>query len=135
MGAQSSLLRHSACKQLRDYGFATFARVDRALPVQALVPVRLGTQDHVEVVLNNPGGILIDKAQKASVAIHTQLDAQADAPVSQGQRLGTLTIQAGDQIISQLPLVAKNAVPRMGYGAIWVEIMKRAAMAGGKMDR
>lgn len=130
MGAESSQVRNAACKQLLDYGFATFARVDPALPEQALVPVRLGTQDHVEVVLNNPGGILIDKAQKASVAIHTQLDAQADAPVSQGQRLGTLTIQAGDQIISQLPLVAKNAVPRMGYGAIWVEIMKRAAMAG-----
>ena len=52
------------------------------------------------------------------------------APVSKGQRLGTLTIKAGDQILAQVPLVAKEPVERLSFGDLFVKIFRRVAMAG-----
>ena len=51
------------------------------------------------------------------------------APVSQGQRLGTLTVKAGDQVLQEVPLVASEAVERMSFGDLLAMVLKRAAMA------
>ena len=74
--------------------------------------------------------MLIDKGQRQSVSMSAQLEEEVAAPVSQGQRLGTLTVKAGDQILVQIPLVAAEAVERLSWGDIMVKVLRRAAMAG-----
>jgi hypothetical protein len=44
--------------------------------------------------------------------------------------LGTLTVKAGEQVLSQIPLVAVEAVERLTWGDLFVKVWKRAAMAG-----
>lgn len=129
MGAETSAQRNGACKQLLDYGFANFARFDPQLPEAARVPVRLGTQPEVEVQLARSGGLLVDKGQKSGITTQVELEPQAAAPVSQGQRLGTLTLQAQGQTLAQIPLVASHAVPRLGYDDILKLVLRRTAMA------
>lgn len=129
MGADSSALRNAACKQLLDYGFANFARFDPALEQPAQVPVLLGTAPTVEAVLSQTGGLLVDKGQKAGITTQIELLDQIEAPVSQGQRLGTMQLHCQGQILAQIPLVAKNAVPRLDYGDILALILRRAVMA------
>jgi len=51
------------------------------------------------------------------------------APVSRGQRLGTLTVKAGDQVISQVPLVAEKEVVRLNLPELWKLLLRRIAMA------
>ena len=51
------------------------------------------------------------------------------APVSQGQRLGTLTVKAGEQVLKEVPLVAEEGVERMSYWDLFGMVFKRAAMA------
>ena len=130
MGCETSAERFNACKAMLDYGFANFALVTADTEQKMEVPVKLGKEDSV---LLEPGAeprMLIDKAQKSSVTTQVTLEESVTAPVSRGQRLGTLTVKAGDQVLAQVPLVAKTGVERLSFGDLFVKIFKRVAMAG-----
>ena len=129
MGAETSQERFSTCKQLLDYGFANFALVDAKLPEAASVPVKLGKQDSVRAVAATDTSLLIDKSQLNTVNIQTALEESVTAPVSQGQRLGTMTIRSGEQILAQVPLVAEQAVLRRSWWDIFLELLRMVTMA------
>ena len=129
MGADTSQNRNAACKQLLDYGFANFALIQPELTETGDVPVRLGTQDGVPVQMGDFSGLLIDKSQKSSVTTQVTLEEVATAPVSQGQRLGTLKVLSGDQLLREIPLVAAQSVPRLTWGAMFVKVLKQVVMA------
>ena len=93
------------------------------------VKVELGKADSVAAVLGDAGGLLVDKGQKSSITMEMSMEESVTAPVSKGQRLGTLTIRAGEQILKELPLVAAEAVQRLTLGDICVRVLKRIAMA------
>ena len=131
MGAETSQARNAACKQLLDYGFANYAVVSPSLTETPAVPVRLGAQDSVSVRLGESGAVLVDKAQKSGITEDISLEESTAAPVSQGQRLGPLTLRAGEQVLRQIPLVAAEGVPRLTYGALLRRVLMRAAMAAG----
>ena len=129
MGADTSASRNAACKQLLDYGFANFALFQPELKDPEPVNVKLGKANTVSAVLGKSQGLLIDKAQKSSVAMELSVDSSVTAPVSQGQRLGTLTLKAGEQVLQEVPLVAEEAVERLTFGDLFRMVLKRAAMA------
>ena len=129
LGADTSQDRFSACKSMLDYGFANFALLDNR-PEAAGVSVKLGQQDRVAVIPGGDTRLLIDKQQKQDVTMEVDLDACVTAPVSRGQRLGTLTIRAGDQVLAQIPMVAESAVLRKTWGQIFLEVLKRMTMGG-----
>ena len=129
MGADTGASRNAACKQLLDYGFANYALVSPELTETPDVAVTLGKVPSVSLRLGENGQLLIDKGQKSSVTTRIRLQEPVDAPVSQGQRLGTMEILVGEQILSEIPLVAAEAVPRLTWGDLFLEVLKRAAMA------
>ena len=131
MGCQTSQERNAACKQLLDYGFANFSLVSPELTEAPPVPVRLGRRALVEPRMGEEGALLIEKSQKGSVSTQITLEESVTAPVSLGQRLGTLTVKAGEQVLSQIPLVAAEAVERMTWGDLFVLVLRRVAMAAG----
>jgi len=131
MGAESSQERFNSCKAMLDYGFASYALIQPALmDGPADVPVRLGKQETVRARLGEGGRMLIDKQQRQSVTMEARLEEQVTAPVSQGQRLGTLTVKAGEQVLAEIPLVAAEGVARVSWGDLFARVLKRAAMAG-----
>ena len=129
MGCSTSQERFAACKSMLDYGFAGYALVKPEMPQETTVPVTLGKADSVTAVPGNAESLLIDKAQKNAVTTEMTLEESVKAPVSQGQRLGTLTIKSGDQILAEIPLVAEESVPRLSYWDIFVDLLGRVAMA------
>ena len=129
MGAESSQQRFQSCKTMLDYGFASYALISPDLCDVSDVPVVLGTSQGVMPRLGEEAGLLIDKGQKAEVTTEVSLEPQVTAPVSQGQRLGTLTVKVGQQVLKEIPLVASEAVARLGYGSIFLGILRQAAMA------
>ena len=129
MGAETSQIRFSACKSMLDHGFANYALVTPQLPERMTVPVRLGTSDQVQAVPAEPGQVLVDKAQRGDITTHIQLEESLAAPVSTGQKLGTLTVRCADQVLSQVNLVAAEAVPRLQWWQIFVDIVKQILMA------
>ncbi len=129
MGADSSANRNTACKQLLDYGFANFAVITPELPEAQPVPVKLGKADTVDAVLGDTGGMLIDKSRKSGVTMELSVEGPVTAPVSRGQRLGTLTVKTGEQILKEVPLVAAEGVERKSFGDLFGMVLRRASMA------
>ena len=130
MGCETSQQRTAACKSMLDYGFANFAIISPDLTDSpSEVPVTLGKERSVQARLGADTGMLIDKAQRGSVTTEVTLEEGVTAPVSQGQRLGTMTVKAGEQILAEIPLVASECVERLSWGDLFVRVLRRAAMA------
>ena len=130
MGAESSTVRFAACKQMLDYGFANYALYTPELPGEARVAVRLGREDAVNAVLRGDNAILVEKGARSGIQTEVSLEEQVSAPVSEGQRLGTMTLRTGDRVLAELPLVAERKVERVNWGDLFIRILKRVAMAG-----
>ena len=128
MGAESSDIRNTACKQLLDYGFANYALVSPMPEGEPSVEVKLGTAEQVRLVPGEMPKLLIDKGLKNSLTTEITLSEPVTAPVSPGQQLGRLTVRAGDQILSQVPLVAETEVPRLSWGQLFALVMKEISM-------
>ena len=92
-------------------------------------PVKLGRAEAVTVQLGDAAGLLIDKAQKSGITTEVATEESVTAPVSQGQRIGTLTVKAGEQVLSEVPLVAAEGVDRLSWGDLFVKVLMRTAMA------
>ena len=129
MGADTSANRNATCKQLLDYGFANYAVIQPELTDPEPVAVKLGRQNTVEAVLGSREGMLVDKGQKGNVTMELSMDGSVTAPVSRGQRLGTLTVKTGEQVLQEVPLVAAEAVERMSFGDLFGMVLRRTAMA------
>ncbi|MBQ3000448.1 MAG: D-alanyl-D-alanine carboxypeptidase [Oscillospiraceae bacterium] len=130
MGAESSQDRFAGCKQLLDYGFSNYALVRPEVP-EALVPVRLGVEKEVRAIPAQEGALLIDKSQKAMVTTQIELLETVDAPVGKGQKLGTLTLKAGEQVLSQIPMLAEKGVARLTWSEIFWRILQNVAFKKG----
>ena len=128
MGCDSSKTRFAACKSLLDHGFATYALISPQ-GKQSQVPVRLGTADSVTAIPTGENAVLIEKAQKNLIQQEIQLLDTIDAPVSKGQRLGTMYIKAGEQVLREIPLVAETAVPKLTFFQIWSRVLQKLVMA------
>lgn len=130
LGGDSSADRFAACKQMLDYGFATYALIAPKLDSAVTVPVKLGKEKSVAAVPSGESALLIDKGQKNSVTTEIVMTDEVTAPVSRGQRLGTMTVRCGEQILAQIPLVAENAVERLSWGELFAYIFQHICFAG-----
>ena len=128
MGCETSQKRFAACKSMLDYGFANFALIEPELPEVSAIPVKLGITDFVNAVPGSDGKMLIDKSQKASVSTEVQLEEEVTAPVSKGQRLGTMTVKAGDRILAEIPMVAEAGVEKLTWGQMFMRLLQKVCM-------
>lgn len=135
MGAETSQARNAACKQLLDYGFANYALVAPKLEGAPKVSVKLGTLDAVGVRLEEVQGMLVDKAKKGSITTDISLEEQLTAPVSQGQRVGTMTVRSGDQILREIPLAADQDVPRLSWSNLFARVLQKAACGAANQEK
>ncbi len=128
MGSATSKDRFAACKQLLDYGFANYALVTPEVG-QGQVPVKLGSSASIKAVPVEDPQLLIDKSQKGSVTTEMTLEESVTAPVSRGQRLGTMTVRVGEQVLRQIPMVAADPVQKLTWGQLFAKVMRQISMA------
>ena len=129
LGSETSPKRFAACKSLLDYGFANYALAAPEYTPQT-IPVELGTADTVTAVPSRVPRLLIDKDQRSTVTTRVEQKEKITAPVSQGQRLGTLTVLSGEQVLDQIPLVAEKTVPKLTFMQLWGRVIGKMVMAG-----
>ena len=129
MGCATSQERTAACKGMLDYGFANFALIDPKLENVTPVEVKLGKEASVQPKLGDLAQVLVDKGQKNSVTTETELEPYLTAPVARGQRIGTLRLRSGEQILREVPLIAAEPVERLTFGNLFVRGLGRRCMA------
>ena len=129
MGSNTSAERFAAAKSMLDYGFANFALYKPEIPEDAVIPVSLGKFSTVSAVPSESVQLLVEKNQISSITAEVELEPMVTAPVSMGQRLGTLTIKSQEQVLREIPLVASEPVERLNWGDLTVKILRQIAMA------
>ena len=107
--------RFQSARQLLDYGFANYTLAEPKPEEIPAVPVILGQEAQIVPVPADETPLLIEKGLQNSVATQVEVAEQVRAPVEAGQRLGTMTIRAGDTVLVIVPLVAPNAVARRSW--------------------
>ena len=130
MGSKTSQERNAACKQLLDHGFANYALIAPDLAdADTTVPVKLGKIPSVTAQLGADTGMLLDKARRNTVTTEITLEESLTAPVEAGQKIGAMTIKAGDEILAEVPLVASEEVARLSWADLFGKILGRIVMA------
>ena len=124
LGAEDSKDRFNTAATLLDWGFANFKLVT-VTPEEALprVPVALGSQDTVALE-EVQAQVLIRSADAGSVTTQVVLPGGAEAPVEQGQQLGSFVVQVADQVAAVCPLRAAEGVDRLRLGGIFQQFVK-----------
>ncbi len=130
MKGPTSNQRFEDAKTLLNYGFSTYA-LYTAQPDEALPPVTvsLGQRETVQPVTGGIGKLLVQKAQLPGLTKSVTLKDSVTAPVSEGDVLGEMTVSDGDNVLTTIPLVAGENVPRMSWSELLVEFFRMALMA------
>ena len=106
----TSQQRFDDAKVLLNYGFAAYAlqTVTPEVPLPTL-PVTLGACS--EVSIEPPSrSVLLKKSDLPNLRQELSLPESVSAPVEQGEQLGTLSLYAGDTLLTEIPLTAAEGV-------------------------
>ena len=114
LGAQTSNDRFALAKQLLDYGFACYALERPEAELPEFLPVRGGERDRVGLCCDVPP-LLVRKGGKSTLRQELSLPGQADAPVKEGDVLGTLTFYDGDTPVAVSEVKAAETVPAIRF--------------------
>ncbi len=125
MHAAGSDARNADAMTLLNYGFANY----RLLPLRApdvLPPVRvsLGDADSVQPLYDGAQAALVPKSGTGELSYETDLPDTLTAPVAEGQRIGTLRVSSGGNVLYTVPLVSDTSVARAGFAATLLELLK-----------
>jgi len=127
MKGATSDQRNADAKTLLNYGFSTYGLLDVS-PEEppAPVPVTLGAAETVQPVL--PEGqkmLLLERSRLSGVTRTAELVESVEAPVQQGQELGTLILSDEGGELARLPLVAESAVEKLTWWEVTVSLLKK----------
>ena len=121
--------RFADAQTLLNYGFASYA-LKTVIPDEPLppVPVTLGTQATVQPVLGEENQLLLEKAKTGELSQSVTLESSVQAPVAVGDRLGTLTVTFGEEVLVELPLLAGEEVPRITFRQMLPRVLRIACL-------
>ncbi len=126
MGCDTSIDRFESAKTLLSYGFSNYTLISPE-PDQVLVPisVKMGKNDTVQPELGSAEKLLISKTQASLITKETELADILKAPVLEGDVLGTLKIKAGEELLTEIPIVAGHSVDKLSLGEIFLALVKK----------
>ena len=107
--------RNRDAKTLLNYGFAAF-RLCPLRPEEELrrMPVDMGEKESAALRVEGERFAVVPKSGAQPVYTLTLPDS-ADAPLREGQRLGTLTVTLEGETLAELPVTSAEEVPRAGF--------------------
>ena len=119
LGAPSSSDRFDAATTLLDYGFAAY----RAVPLPAvedqplLIKVKGSAEESVPLDYSAlPGTLLMPKEGGTALTALADLPDALDAPVQQGQAVGTVRVLSGETLLGEYEIRAAADAPKMDFG-------------------
>ena len=120
LGAPSSADRFAAATTLLDYGFSSY----RAAPLPAMedrplfMKVKGSAEESVPLdYAALPQTVLLPQAGAAELTAELTLPETLEAPVQQGQAVGTVRIRAGETLLGEYDICAAADAEKMDFGA------------------
>jgi D-alanyl-D-alanine carboxypeptidase (penicillin-binding protein 5/6) len=127
LGTKSENARAEVSQALLNYGFRFFETHRLYGAGDPLTSTRIwkGKTESVPLGLNKPLYATIPRGQYQSLDASMIIDNRITAPVTQGQALGKVQVQLGDELIAEQELVALQGVDE---GSIWQRIIDEALL-------
>ena len=118
MGCQSSDARFEESKQLLDYGFSSFMIYEGELTEGALDPIKVVRGEKTEVVpqAQTMPKAVIRKEEAEQMEVSVERPEQVEAPLEQGQQIGSVVLLKNGQEVSREPLTATEAIGELTFG-------------------
>lgn len=116
MKAPTSALRFSNATSLLDYGFSNYSYKSFATKgdVVKSVHVTKGVSQEVNAVYETSPSFLIKKGEESGITYEMSLKDSIQAPITQGQLLGTIRYSLNGTELETVSLVAQNSVEKTG---------------------
>ena len=130
LGCATTADRWEGARTLLDYGFAHYVTYTPATEGLVLepIPVLKGQSPQVEIGVDTPSALLLEKGVEGHVIGEIELAKDLQAPVLAGQTVGAWRLTAGGQILAEYPIRAKCEVPavtfRWAYGRLMDALLR-----------
>ena len=89
----------------------------------------LGTAAQVQPQPERPCRLPVAKGGSSQVETSVQLCETVQAPVEQGQVLGTMEVRVDGVLRDSIPIISGESVPRLTLSGIFFTILERLTMA------
>ena len=113
LGCATTAQRWDGARTLLDYGFAHYVTYTPSAEGLDLTPVTVlkGQSPQVEVAVETPLPLLLDKGTEGQVVSEIEMAADLQAPVLAGQTVGVWRLVSGGQVVGEYPIQAVREVP------------------------
>lgn len=126
MKAPTSALRFSNATSLLDYGFSNYSykSFGNKGEIVKSIPVSKGVSKEINAVYETSPSFLIKKGEESRITYEISLNDNIQAPITQGQLLGTIKYSLNGSELETVNLVAETSVEKIGLLAMTKYIFK-----------
>ena len=133
MKAPSTKVRFAEAQKLLDYGFNKFSfkSFGNGGDVIQTVPVTKGIKNHVDAILENSAGTLIEKGKENQVTQTVEINDNIEAPIKKGDVIGKVVFSLDGSELSSTNLVASCDVDKITLFTMtkkvvysWVDLLR-----------
>ena len=116
MKAPTSAIRFSNASSLLDYGFNNYSYKSFGLQGEIVksVLVTKGISQQVNAIYDTSPSFLIKKGDESSITYELNISDSIQAPITQGQQLGTIKYYLNGTELETVSLVAETSVEKVG---------------------
>lgn len=118
LGASSGTERFDIAQEMFDYGFANYRLypvAERGTKVRGSLPVTGGRSDSVTLELDADLTLLIVKGDEQNIQLIPNLPQSVQAPVTAGERIGSVDVQLDGRTVASIPVAASQSVEPKGF--------------------
>ena len=133
MKAPSTKVRFAEAQKLLDYGFNKFSfkSFGNGGDVIQTVSVNKGVKNHVDAILENSSGTLIEKGKENQVTQTVEINGNIEAPIKKGDVIGKVVFSLDGSELSSTNLVASYDVDKITLFSMakkiiysWVDLLR-----------
>lgn len=120
LGCATGKERFSDCASLLDYGFANITVKELTVPddIPTEISVDGGMNQKVGLNCEVSENIILDKSNPAEITTKINLPESIEAPVEQGQKIGTLVYCAAEEVIVSCEITATESVEKATFFSV-----------------
>lgn len=129
LGSENSNARFSSARNMLDWGFANYEIFCPQINRDEIKSVKVikGEEESVAPIVPVPDAVLINRGASADIKVVTQLAESVDAPVEDGQIIGSLKVMLGDKTLGEYDIKAEKGVGRLTFFKAALKILRSFA--------
>ncbi len=130
MGSDNSSDRFETAKALLNWGFANFSTVTPEIDASLIPDVGVinGVIEKITPKIPQVSPVLVEKGRENEITQTIDLAVDVEAPVEQGQVLGTVTFRLGDDLLGEYNLTAPDQIGKLTFGIIFTRILRSVVL-------